>query len=80
MRMFDEDNKKNIDTLTLLLEEAEVSQLISYLNALISGNDKKAHFHMNNEDYSKEITLALYDVNDINHFSDRYKKLILEDE
>ena len=80
MKIFDEKNNKTLKSLTLLLSKSEAIQFIGYLEELVSEGAEKEHFHLNNEDYSKEITLALYDVNDINHFSDRYKKLILEDE
>jgi len=46
---------------------------------LLTEDDLDGHYNLSNEDYSKEITLALYNENSISNFSDRCKKLIEED-
>ena len=79
MRLLDETTDKSINNLTLLLKKTEAIQLIGYLE-LLTKEDPNGHYHLNNEDYSKEITLALYDDGNITEFSNRYKSLITEDE
>ena len=80
MRMLDEMSNRSISSLTLLLEKAEAIQLIGYLEDLVSVESiKSGHYHLNNDDYSKEITVALYDVSSLENFSDRYKLLITKD-
>ena len=80
MRILDETSGKSINNLVLLFKKTEAIQLIGYLEALVSDETNNEHYHLNNDDYSKEITIALYDTNTINNFSDRYKRLIIKDE
>lgn len=80
MRILDETTNKSVETLTLLLEKAEAIQLIGYLEQLIDIAPGTHHYHLNNDDYSKEITISLYDNSNLNCFSDRYKLLITKDE
>jgi len=79
MRLLDETSDKSINNLTLLLTKAEAIQFIGYLE-LLTEDDIGGHYHLSNKDYSKEITLVLYDENDISLFNERYKKLIIDDE
>lgn len=80
MRILDETSNKSVSNLTLLLKKTEAIQLIGYLEALTSKDVLDEHFHLNNDDYSKEITVALYDDSNLNFFSDRYKLLVEKDE
>ena len=81
MRILDEIANKSISNLTLLLEKAEAIQLIGYLEELVSVEGIQSdHYHLNNTDYSNEITIALYDDSNLDNFSDRYKLLITKDE
>jgi hypothetical protein len=80
MRILDVMSNKSIKEVTLLLEKDEAFQLIGYLKALVLEGAENDHYHLNSSDYSKEITIALYDEADINGFSDRYKLLITKDE
>ncbi|MDR1135195.1 MAG: hypothetical protein LBL49_03305 [Clostridiales Family XIII bacterium] len=80
MRMLDETTNKSINNLTLLLEKAEALQLIGYLEELVTSEIQGEHYHMNNTDYSKEITIALFDSRNLDSFSDRYRILIMNDE
>jgi len=79
MRILDEKTNKGVNLLTLLLKKQEAEQLVAYLNLLLESESSKDHHHLSNDDYSKEITIALYEENDIEHFSDRCKELILHD-
>ena len=80
MRMLDEATNKSISNLTLLLEKEEAVQLLGYLEELLSEEGKHAHYHLNTVDYSKELTIALYDKGELDSFSDRYQMLIMHDE
>jgi hypothetical protein len=48
------------------------------LEELVAGEVQNEHYHLNNDDYSKEITVALYENDNLSGFSDRYKLLIEE--
>ena len=80
MRILNEDTDSKIDNLILLLSYEEATELRDALNNLLTRNDERCmHEHINSSDYSKEITVALYDLNYLNEFSARLKKLIRED-
>ena len=81
MRILDETADKSLSFITILLEKKELAQFIGYLKQLSLDTDQKNHYHFNNDDFSKEITIALYTKDGcLEHFADRYKKLIVTDE
>ena len=80
MRILDEITNRSISNVTLLLEKVEAIQLIGYLEELVSSEVQNEHYHLNNADFSKEITLALYNDTNFDCFSERYILLITKDE
>jgi len=76
MRIFDEDNRKVLSKVTLLLKEHEARELIEDLTFLLENRNE--HAHVNDWTYEHEITIALYDENNIEHFSERIQKVIKE--
>lgn len=78
MRILDQDNDKKLDNILLFFTEQEASEMRDSLNILLS--EKSGHHHINNEDYQKEITVCMYEENNLDNFHPRCKKLILEDE
>jgi len=80
MVIFDETNNNELNNLTLLLKKDEVVQLIGYLNDLLLMDSKNEHYHINNDDYSKEITIALYSKDgELDHFAEKYRKIIIQE-
>ena len=81
MKIFNEDTNQTLSNITILLKENEIIQLMGYLEELLSNATKDAHYHLNNDDFSKEITIALYDRDGkLDHFAEKYRKAILLDE
>ena len=81
MKIFDEITNLSLSNVTILLKESEAIQLVGYLEELLSNDSADAHYHLDNDDYSKEITIALYNPDgNIEHFAEKYKKAILSDE
>jgi len=78
MRILDEDSDKKINNVTLLLTKEEAIQLRADLNQLLA-NPKIHHLHCSSENYQKEITVCLYDENNLQSFHPRIIKLITED-
>ena len=75
MVLFDGTTKNELYEVTLLLEKSEAVQLLDYLNDLLLNNTTHEHYHLSNDDYSKEITIALYDKSgELNHFAEKIKK------
>jgi hypothetical protein len=78
MRIHDEDHDRKLDKITVFLTKSEARELKSDLNSLLcdpAGN----HRHLSSDDYRKEITVCIYDEARLEGFSERAKKLILED-
>ena len=81
MIVFDETTDKNLVNTTILLTKNEAIQLMGYLEDLLSNTEQNEHYHLNNDNFSKEITIALYDKKgNLDSFATKYKTLILTDE
>lgn len=81
MRIFDDESDKKLDRITVLLTEPEALQLESYLKEFLEKpKDKGLHFHLSSEDYNKEITICIYDPENITALHPRTQKLVLDDE
>lgn len=81
MRISDDTSNKKLDRVTLFLTESEALQLESYLKQFLKKpKDKGLHFHISSEDYQKEITVCIYNPDDISALHNRAQKLIQYDE
>lgn len=60
MRIIDYNRPAPLDAVTILLDETEVSQLISHLEHLLE--DPADHIHLTSEDFQTEITIARFDT------------------
>ena len=81
MKIFDEVANKSLSNITILLKRNEIIQLIGYLEELSSNATENQHYHLNDDTYFKEITIAVYDKNGkLDHFAEKYRKLILSDD
>ena len=78
MRILDDESDKKLDNISIFLTKEEAIQLRGYLNQLLD-NSKLQHSHLSSSDYKKEITICIYDLNNLEHLSKRSKTLILED-
>ena len=78
MRILDDESDKKLDTISIFLTREEAIQLRGYLNQLID-NPKLQHSHLSSTDYQKEISICLYDENDLTKLNKRSMKLIKED-
>lgn len=81
MRISDDISNKKLDRITLFLTESEAAQLESYLKQFLEKpKDKGLHFHLSSEDYQKEITVCIYNPENISALHHRAQKLIRNDE
>ena len=78
MRILDGESDKKLDNVSIFLTAEEALQLRSYLDQLLE-NPKLQHSHLSSADYQKEITICVYDIQNLNHFDKRTKKLLKED-
>ena len=79
MIVLDEITNNSLSNITILLQKNEAIQMIGYLEDLLSNATQNEHCHLNNDNYSKEITIALYDKKRLEGFEDKYKELISEE-
>ena len=79
MRILNDESDKKLDNISLFLTKEEAVQLRGYLNQLLD-NSKLQHAHLSSKDYQKEITICLYDENNLESFHPRAIKLIEKDE
>ena len=79
MRILDNDSNKALKNITLYITISEAKNLNDDLQSLINDFSSNNHVHVNDGDYTHEITVAVYDDNDFDGFNQRSKLLIEED-
>lgn len=77
MRIYDDENRKSLQSILIMLTPAEVNELIGYLKGLNINND---HCHVDDQSYKREITIGLYTPQTVNNFSDEVIQLLKEDD
>jgi GGDEF domain-containing protein len=78
MRILDEDLNKPLDKVLLYLTISEASELKESLENLIN-RPLNNHAHITNEDFEKELTVCIYDVDNLKGFNARSIDLIVND-
>ena len=78
MRILDNKNDKEINSVTLYLKLSEATELLDDLQRLIQNNSNDDHAHINDDDFNHEVTVVLYDESNLKGFNERSKRLILE--
>ena len=79
MRILDIDASKAIDNVILYLTKEEASQLQYDLQSLLENFQVGNHHHINDVDYKREITVTIYDENDVTELDERSRRIIQED-
>lgn len=77
MRIYDSDNDKSFDNVTLYLTIDEARELYNDLAGLIerpAGN----HVHINSSDYQREVTVCVYDTENLDLFDEKSKKILTD--
>ena len=78
MKIFDEQNDRILDSITIYLTPSEAHQLGDFAKQL-SLHPEDHHAHVDNLDSSVEITIAVYTPENINQF-DVKSRAILQNE
>jgi hypothetical protein len=79
MRILNQDTDKSVKNLLILLTREEAMELKDDLEQLISKGQDQDHAHLNDADFQREITVAIYNSEKCWFFNDRVKQLIAED-
>jgi hypothetical protein len=71
--MWDEDNDRRLDHVTLFFTKTEAIELQGCLKSLL-GEPASHHEHLSDEEYKKEITVCAHDEQRLDGFSERVKE------
>jgi len=78
MKILNTDTNSPTKNICIYLTSAEALQMLGYLEQLVAEPDE--HYHLNDEDFEREISLVIYNPNDLSGFDARSKRLIENDE
>jgi hypothetical protein len=77
MRILNEDADKPLNAVTLFLTKTEASELIDSLEQLLV-DALGRHEHVSSTDHAQEVTICIYDLDHLDQFDKRSRKLIIE--
>jgi len=80
MYILDDESNKKLSCITIILTRNEIQQMLGYAKQLLESSPPSDHYHLSSEDYQKEITLCVYEPENISDFHPRIQKLIIDDE
>ena len=80
MRIINKQNNQELHDLILLLTKNEVNELIGSLQELVENPLNSDHVHLNDEDYSRELIVCIYDpIGDLSMFQKDVIQIIKSD-
>ena len=79
MRIYDEISDRTLERIYLCLTREEAEELRDSLTQMLLVRAGATHTHVNDADFSHEITACLYNTASISGFDDRFQKVIRED-
>lgn len=75
MRILDEDSERSLRTIVLYLTRSEAEELRDSVILLLT-DGKLRHEHVSGADQTREVTICLYDTNDLEGFDERSRTII----
>ncbi|MEG0472580.1 MAG: hypothetical protein RR588_09610 [Solibacillus sp.] len=80
MRLLDQERDVCIKDIVVLLTYEEAFELRADLDQLLESKRKDFHVHLDDKEYKREITIALYEEGKkYKNFNERINQLICED-
>lgn len=76
MRLLDQDTSNELLDVAVYLTPSEVQQMVAALTNLLN-NPAEHHVHLNDDSYSREITISIYTDQNLNQFDERSRRLIV---
>jgi hypothetical protein len=77
MRILDIETDKALSNICLYLTPAEAKDMMGRLKHLLE--NKIDHAHVDDDSYQHEVTMTIYNKENLQGYNERSKKLILED-
>jgi hypothetical protein len=69
MRLLDQKSEKALESVTVYLTQSEAEELRDSVIALLR-EPHHAHYHINSNDFKKELTICIYNENDLSGFGE----------
>lgn len=79
MRLLNKISDKSLEKILIYLTHSEALELRDSLNDLLD-KPLNNHAHISNDDFHKEITICIYDIDNLIGFNQRSIKLIVNDQ
>ena len=79
MRILDNNNDIAINNVILYLKVEEAKELFESIGMLLEANDYSNHAHIDDATFEHEVTVVLYDEQNLGTLSERSKRIIHED-
>ncbi len=79
MKILDDEGNRPLKRVSLFLTRDETISLLKQLEGLISKH-RRHHVHVEDENFEREITIAIYTESNISKFDERSRRLIEKDE
>lgn len=79
MRILNGATDQPLSDIVIYLTPAEATQMLGYLEQLLAEPDQH-HAHLDDENFTHEVTLAVYTDQNLSEFDVRSRKLIEEGE
>ncbi len=82
MRIYNIDTDKKVNKVILYLTPDEAQELKDSIELLLNNNKNHHHEHVpdRESDFKREITVCVYNEDNLSTFDERSRKLILNDE
>jgi hypothetical protein len=82
MRIYNVDTDKKANKVILYLTPDEAQEMKDSLESILSNNQKHHHEHIpdREDDFKREITICIYQKDNLSSFDERSRQLLLNDE
>jgi len=80
MRLLDQKSDAALKSVTVYLTKDEAEELRDSVIALLEQPQFAAHHHVYCKEFKKELTVCIYNEDDLTGFDERSKRLIAKDE
>lgn len=80
MRILDNRNDMSMKNISVFFTKTEALEMLDIIEELLKNlNTDGYHLHLNDEDFSHEITFSIYSEKNIKSFNKRTQRLLEED-
>lgn len=76
MRIYSPDQDRSLDEIVLYLTKKEAEEMKNSLESIID-RPSNNHAHIDDYDFQKELTICIYDIDNLKDFNTRSKEIII---